>query len=98
VSEIDKALIHVVRHNTGNINNPPRDDFPFRLTVSLKLDGTIYDYGVMLEYGATEEVDIQGKTLEALEPVIQHFNFRGHARLISMTVTGPGGVVEQLPA
>ena len=87
--------LKLIRHNSSNVDVPDDPSFPFKLEVLLRPPEFMTLAFVGL-YGGSEEVVVRSMTKEALDTFIVLNKLRKHPRLISLTVTSPEGIVEQL--
>lgn len=51
----------------------------------------------VLFHGGMEEIVVRGMSKKALDEFIRMNNLRTHPRLRRLVITGPDGVMEQLP-
>lgn len=88
--------LKLIKHNASRVDLPDDPSFPFRLDLSLR-PPEFMSMAFLGLIGSTEELVVRGMTQEALGELIERNHFRTHPRLRHMTVTGPDGVVEQVP-
>ena len=74
-----------------------KDDpsYPFLLEVNLRPPDFMRVAWILLN-GGSEEIIVQGRTLEALQEFVKKNELREHPRLRRLTITGPTGVVEHV--
>lgn len=89
--------LKLIRSTQHGVDVPDDPAFPYRLDVNLRPPEFMRMAFIVL-HGGSEEIVIRGMTLEDLEPLIAENDFRNSSRLRSMVITGPEGIVEQLPA
>lgn len=87
--------LKLIKHNASNVDEPDDESLPFRLEASLRPPEfmTMAFIGLV---GGSEEVVARATTMEAIEAFISEHRLRTHARLNSLTITGPDGVVEKI--
>jgi hypothetical protein len=85
----------LITHNAGGVNNSDDPSYPFKLEVSLRAPEFL-KVAFILRYGPTEEIVVRSMTLEDLNEFIDDNEFRTHIRLLSLTITGPNGIIEQI--
>lgn len=88
--------IKLILHNASNVRLPDDPSLPFKLEASFSPPEFMI-FAFIGIYGGSEEIVVRGETKEALDKFIEANNLRTHSRLRSLTITGPDGVVEQLP-
>jgi hypothetical protein len=69
---------------------------PYRLDVNLR-PPEFMDMTFVMIYGGSEEVVVRGASRRALGSFIRANHLSRHPRLRQLTITGPNGVVLQIP-
>jgi len=88
--------LKLIRH-AGAINDQPDDlSYPFKLEVDLR-PPSFMEVAFVLIYGGSEEIVVRGMTKESLDRFVDANRLRIHPRLRKLTITGPDGIMEQLP-
>ena len=87
----------LIYHNASNIDLPDDPSFPFKLGASLR-PPEVMDKALLLPNGGVEKLVVRGTTQEALEQFIEFraHRLRSNMRLLSLTITGPAGIIEQI--
>lgn len=88
--------IKLIMHNCSNVNLPDDTTLPFKLEASFSPPEFMVMAFIGL-YGGSEEIVVRGETKEALAKFIELNKFRTHPRLRRLTITGPDGIIEQIP-
>jgi hypothetical protein len=88
--------IKLICHNANRVNVPDDPSFPFKLEASFRPPEFMMMAFIGL-VGGSEEVVIRGMTKEDLDEFVELNNLRTHPRLLHITITGPDGILEQLP-
>jgi hypothetical protein len=96
MSKIIEGL-KLIRHNASQVDLPDDPTFPFKLEASFRPPEFMVIAFIGL-FGGSEEIIVRGMTKEALDQFIEANNLRTHARLSRLTITGPDGIIEQVPA
>jgi len=88
--------IKLIRHNASNVNLPDDPTFPFKLEANFRPPEFMIVAFIGL-YGGSEEIVVRGMTKDALDKFVEANGLRTHPRLRRLTITGPDGIMEQLP-
>ncbi|MFA6437557.1 MAG: hypothetical protein WC242_00125 [Candidatus Paceibacterota bacterium] len=88
--------LKLIKHNATDIHRPDDPTFPFRLEVSFH-PPQLTDRTFVGLSSCSDELIMRGMTKEAIDEFVRRSGFRTHPRLRRLTITGPEGVVEQLP-
>ena len=84
-------------YQTGGGPRQPEDpSMPYKLEGNFR-PPEFMNVTFVLMHGGSEEIVVQGKTLEALKEFIKENNFESHPRLRSLKITGPKGVEYEYP-
>ena len=95
---VENDGLRVVRFTGMLIADPGDTDasgYPYRLEVNLSPPELMLVASVML-HGGCEEVVVRGKTRAAIDQFVDRTDLRAHPRLRRMTITGPGGLREEV--
>lgn len=87
--------LKLIRLNSARINGPDDPSYPYKLEVNLSPPDLMLVAFVML-HGGSEEMVVRAMTREALDQFIDRNDLRRHPRLRRMTITGPGGMREEI--
>jgi hypothetical protein len=87
--------LKLIRLNSARINGPDDPSYPYKLEVNLSPPDLMLVAFVML-HGGSEEMVVRAMTREALDQFIDRNDLRCHPRLRRMTITGPGGMREEI--
>ena len=88
--------VKMIRFNTAQINLPDDPTYPFKLEAALQ-PPDFMTAAVIAKMGGCEEVVVRSTTKEAMDKFIQVSGLRQHRRLSRLTITGPDGILEQIP-
>ena len=88
--------IKLIRLNSQNVNLPDDPSFPFKLEASFS-PPEFMEVAFVSLYGGSEDLTIRGMTKEAMDKFVEVNRLRTHPRLRRLTVTGPTGILEQIP-
>ena len=92
-----KSDLKLIRHNMGGVDEPDGPSYPYKLEYVCRAPA-VMEIATMFLYGGQEIVVIRSKTLPALQKYIKQNKFRSHNRLVSLTITGPEGIIEEVKA
>lgn len=87
--------IKLIRHAGGGVDRPDDPSMPFKLEVVLR-PPEFMNVAFVCLYGGSERIIVRGETKEVLDELAAANRFRSHPRLISFTITGPDGVVDEV--
>ena len=88
--------LKLIRHNASGVNTPDDPSFPFKLEANFS-PPEFMNVAFVLMHGGSEEIVVRSMTKESLDKFVEMNNLRTHPRLRRLMITGPDGVVEQLP-
>jgi len=87
--------LKLIRLNSARIEGPDDESYPYKLEVNLSPPDLMLVAFVML-HGGSEEIVVRGKTRSAINRFVALNGLRRHPRLRWMTITGPGGLREEV--
>jgi len=87
--------LKLIRLNSARINGPDDPSYPYKLEVNLSPPDLMLVAFVML-HGGSEEMVVRAMAREAIDLFIDRNDLRRHPRLRRMTITGPGGMREEI--
>jgi hypothetical protein len=75
---------------------PDDPSLPYRLEASFSPAGFMQvAFSVM--YGGSEEIVVRSETMDSILRFVEVNGYRINPRLIRLSITGPDGIVEQIP-
>ena len=96
MSELDVIPGIKLIYQTGAIRQPEDPNMLYKLEADFRPPEFMLMAFVGL-YGGSEEIVVQGESLEALDKLIKSNDLERHPRLRRLTITGPNGVEYQYP-
>jgi len=88
--------LKLIRFNIKKLNLPDDTSLPFKLEASFRPTWFAKMAFIGLP-GGREEIVVRGATLETLRRFVEVNGLGTHARLLRLTISGPEGIIEQLP-
>lgn len=88
--------LKLIKHNANRIDLPDDPSYPYKLELLCRPPESMAIAFIGL-FGGREELVVRAMTKEALETFIVQNEYRTHPRLSRLTVTGPEGLIEELP-
>ena len=83
-----------VIYQTGGVNLPDDQTFPYRFYMNLRPPGMM-EFAFVMMYGGSEEIVVKAMTKEAIIEFIDMNGFRTHPRLRRFDISGPDGKIEE---
>lgn len=87
--------LKLIRLNSARIDEPDDKSYPYKLEVNFS-PPELMQITFMMLHGGSEEMIVRAKTREAIDQFITLNTLRDHPRLRRMTITGPGGLREEI--
>lgn len=97
-SEVKLDGLKLVRLNTARIDEPddPADaTYPYRLEVNLR-PPELMEVAFIMMHGGSEVIVVRGKTRSVIDEFVDLNDLKAHPRLRRMSITGPGGLREEI--
>ncbi len=88
--------LKLIRHNASGVDLPDDPSFPFKLEANFS-SPKFMEFAFVSICGGSEEIVVRGMTKESLDEFVEMNHLSTHARLRGLTITGPDGIVEQIP-
>ena len=88
--------LKLIRHNASNADLPDDPSLPFKLEANFSPPEFMIVTFIGL-FGGSEELVVRSVTKEALDQFMTGQDLRRHPRLRHLTITGPDGIIEQIP-